>query len=742
MRAIITFLLCFPWGVWAQLSVNDNFTDGDFTNNPAWSGNPSDFEVLAGEMHLNNLSPASNDTSYLVTPSTILVNGNWQFYYRFTQNPSSSNYGRVYLVSDQSDLKGALNGYYVDFGQSSDKIRLMRQSGSTASMILESATGLLNTSTVEARVQVTRDVNGLWTLMADTGSVVDPLVNIGTPAIDVTHTGSSFMGVFCRYTVTRASAFYFDDFNCTGQPNLDVTPPELDTLIVQSPTSLSLQFNEPLDPATAQQVSNYTVDNSIGQPSSANLGSGNTVVTLDFITPFSNGNSYTLSITSLEDTAGNQASFTENFMVNDPPATILSAQALNTSTVRLTFSEAVTGAFASNTSNFMVNNGAGSPSSTAQPRPDQVELQFSPPLQTGVTYRVLAQNIQDSYGNLSTDSAFFRLGTVNIFDDFSDGDFTANPTWGGKINDFEVDLNNQLHLNAAAAGTSYLSTPSTISENAQWQFYVKMDFATSASNLARVYIMSLGSSLNDSTTRGYFVLIGGTNDEISLFRQDGNSKTALIQSSVKLIDTDPVEVVIRVERDSQGRFTLAADTSLNGSFFNIGTGSDAIFTSSTHFGVYCSYTSTRTDLFYFDDFALSGDPFTDDQSPALTAVNVLNNTTLELTFNEGLMTSSAEDETSYFVSGGIGQPDQAQLDAQETRKVVLVFNNPFQNKMTYNIDIQGLSDDSGNALDTNVSFTFFIAQEGSVVINEIMADPSPVVGVPPNALPEREYLEL
>ncbi|MCB0754529.1 MAG: hypothetical protein KDB98_02975 [Flavobacteriales bacterium] len=59
------------------------------------------------------------------------------------------------------------------------------------------------------------------------------------------------------------------------------------------------------------------------------------------------------------------------------------------------------------------------------------------------------------------------LGFCQFTDDFSDGDFTANPTWTGDAANFEVDGNQKLHLNAPAeSDTSYLSVTSEAIDDA------------------------------------------------------------------------------------------------------------------------------------------------------------------------------------------------------------------------------------------------------------------------------------
>ncbi len=69
---------------------------------------------------------------------------------------------------------------------------------------------------------------------------------------------------------------------------------------------------------------------------------------------------------------------------------------------------------------------------------------------------------------------FFTLSAyAQVTDDFSDGNFTDNPTWLGETTKFEV-LAGQLHLNDVAAGEAYLSTPSEAIANAEWNFFVEI----------------------------------------------------------------------------------------------------------------------------------------------------------------------------------------------------------------------------------------------------------------------------
>ena len=205
--------------------------------------------------------------------------------------------------------------------------------------------------------------------------------------------------------------------------------------------------------------------------------------------------------------------------------------------------------------------------------------------------------------------------TAQIADDFSDGDFTNNPGWSGDASKFVVQ-SNQLRLMApAVSDVAYLSVPSAAINNASWEFFVNMDFDPSASNYADVYLTSDNAVLTGSLT-GYFVRIGNTTDEVSLYRQDGSTKTKIIDGLDGRVSSDPVMIKIKATRDESGNWQLFSDPALSGTFLLEGSILDATHLSSAFFGLVCVYTSSRSADFYFDDFVVTGDPFVDPSTPA------------------------------------------------------------------------------------------------------------------------------
>ena len=329
-------------------------------------------------------------------------------------------------------------------------------------------------------------------------------------------------------------------------------------------------------------------------------------------------------------------------------------------------------------------------------------------------------------------------------DDFTDGNFSANPVWVGETSKFQIDAQNRLQLNdGTATSPAYLSTSSAAIYNASWEFYVRLEFAPSTSNYAKVVLVSNGQDITGSFD-GYYVKIGGetgTVDDVSLFRQDGSSSTKIIDGVDGTVATNP-ELKVKVTRDSIGNWELSIDPTFTGTtYVSQGTAVDTTYTQSAFFGVECIYTSTRSDKFFFDDFNVTGTALLDNTKPVFNAVAILSNTELEIKFSEKVTAVTAENVVNYSVDLGVGNPQSAALDAQDSSKVKLTFANPFTNGQTYSITVSNVQDASSNVMDTkSLSFLYFVpavANFKEVIITELFPDPTPSVG-----LPEQEFIEI
>lgn len=300
LRCVVLFCM-LPLGLIAQ--VQESFTDGDFTSNPTWVGDAGEF-IVNGSQQLQSNGPASNAILHLSTASNFANEVEWRFWVRCAFNPSTSNFARIYLISDQADLEGSVNGYFIQIGGvtgSVDAIDLFRQDGSTVTKILGGIAGHAGKNDNILRIKVLRDNNGTWTLYADTLGGNNFLLEGSTT--DNTYTSSQYFGFQCTHTATRNTSFYLDDIYI-GQPIIDTLPPALTQIQIPSNNSLVLTFSEDLNPASAQDANHYVVSNGINNPQTATLLNA-TTVQLDFASTFADGFTYTLTINNLQDLNNN-----------------------------------------------------------------------------------------------------------------------------------------------------------------------------------------------------------------------------------------------------------------------------------------------------------------------------------------------------------------------------------------------------------------------------------------------------
>jgi hypothetical protein len=337
------------------------------------------------------------------------------------------------------------------------------------------------------------------------------------------------------------------------------------------------------------------------------------------------------------------------------------------------------------------------------------------------------------------------LGPAMVFgqfvDDFSDGDFTVNPVWGGDVSLFVVE-NEQLRSNSLGEATYYLSTESTVVSDVEWQFFFDFQFGTSGANFCDVFLIADNADLNN-VTNGYFVRIGGTADEISLYNVVGGSESLLIDGVDGLVNSSSSNpFVVKVTRSSSDEWRLEYDDGAIGTFVLAGTLTDNAVNASTHFGFLIEQSSAASPVngHFFDDISVGPIPV-DNIPPELDELVVLSNTELEVTFTEPLSLTSAELVANYSADGGLGNPAIAVLSGTDPTVVNLTFGQSFNNGTTYQLTVENVEDLAGNP---NVSvtepFTYVIPSPAGfrdVVINEFICDPTPFVG-----LAEAEFVEL
>jgi len=328
------------------------------------------------------------------------------------------------------------------------------------------------------------------------------------------------------------------------------------------------------------------------------------------------------------------------------------------------------------------------------------------------------------------------LSISQVSDHFTDGNFTQNPSWIGDSNHFEINSIHQLHLNSSGADTSTLSTISEWITETEWSFWTKISFNTSTNNYIRIYLTADSARL-DNQIKGYYIQLGGADDSIVIFRQNGK-ECKRIQSFQNYLTNKSTNVLrIKITRDNNGNWETYLDTIGETNYIRDRSFIDTTFHTSNFFGVFCRYTSSNSTKIYFDDFYV-GHIQKDSIPPSLASCNFEDSTHIQVVFSENLKRPECEDPQHYFLLHQGIKPEKVNIDLLQPPKVRLQFSSPFEVGMCDTLKITGIPDLSGNLIKESLApICFYHPRTYDILINEIMYDPEPQV-----ALPAQEYIEL
>jgi hypothetical protein len=326
---------------------------------------------------------------------------------------------------------------------------------------------------------------------------------------------------------------------------------------------------------------------------------------------------------------------------------------------------------------------------------------------------------------------------AQLVETFANGNFTQSPTWTGDASSFQV-TNQQLQSNGpATTGTQLqLATPCQASTGTTWEFWANLRLATSSGNLADVWLLASQADLKSPHTKGYFVRLGGTDDEVSLFRKDSAKTAAYVIDGLNGTLTSATNnlVRVRVTRSTTGQWKLERD--LSGGRVFVAEASQPI--DDTHqrsaaVGVSLLYSAANSKTFYFDDFAV-----TDATAPLLLRAVAADARTLDVVFNEAVNPATAAQPARYRLAAG-AVPVSAQVSVLNPAVVRLVFGQDFAASNT--LEVRQLTDLYGNLAAGPLTAAFAGAAlpplTGELIISEILADETPQVG-----LPASEFIEI
>ncbi len=311
-RLSLLFLICLSFSAFGQFT--DDFSSG-MINTTVWSGDLENFTVNSNQ-ELQLLDTATVlPSSQIFTAVNTGDSTNWEFYYKQDFSASTSNFSKIYLASSAADLNGDLNGYFIKLGGISgdaDRIELYRQTDSDTELLISGQDSMLAKEPSEGRIRVSRNNDGLWTLMADyTGG---NSFEIQGTAMDDTHRFGSYFGIVCKYTSSRFDKFSFDDISIDPL-FVDNIPPIVDRLTALDELHIHLLFNEPVDKTSAELASNYVLNPSIGIAMAVQDPVNEAAVLLTLSAPLISEENYDLEVKNIKDKSNNaQASQVLSFI--------------------------------------------------------------------------------------------------------------------------------------------------------------------------------------------------------------------------------------------------------------------------------------------------------------------------------------------------------------------------------------------------------------------------------------------
>jgi hypothetical protein len=331
-------------------------------------------------------------------------------------------------------------------------------------------------------------------------------------------------------------------------------------------------------------------------------------------------------------------------------------------------------------------------------------------------------------------SSLLFINWISAFGQFND-DFSSGSLnqWSGDVAEFIINAQEELQLNAQSSSPAFIYVNAQVPESAVWEVSARLDFSPSNSNALEWILQSESAEI--SNLRGYGLSFGESGDEdaVEFVRYDNGNATVLGRMQNGAVASDPVQVRLRVLRSGE-LFTVLAAYDGSGSFTDTLIVSDDKYREGASLvtGLICNYTSTRSDLFFFDDYVL--DRTQPDVSPPELLDVAVSASQIDLTYNERIDISNLEASItpgSFSLIPSLLSPARLRFSVSPDLEAL----------EQYTMTIQLLSDLAGNVSEETEIPLFFIdavpAEPFDVILNELMIAPSDNT-----PLPSEEYYEL
>ncbi|MDD4747520.1 MAG: lamin tail domain-containing protein [Salinivirgaceae bacterium] len=351
------------------------------------------------------------------------------------------------------------------------------------------------------------------------------------------------------------------------------------------------------------------------------------------------------------------------------------------------------------------------------------------------------------------------ISNAQIYESFSDGNFTENPTWTGTVDQFQVTTPHNSGDGSLSASTDgmVLGSLPKMSNSAlflessraygEWTFSAAEGhgWAISSTNCYSIILLSdtndpqlhTGSTPNFN---GYFLRFDGSSDNFVLYRQQGTTPTMLIDTNFPDGEdgTTSIPRSFKITRSETGEWAIFIDNEWDITAVTPrGNAVDNEITTSQYFGIVTKVgTPSDSRVLWFDNLYI-GEEIVDTTPPTVLSANTTSDKTAVVTFSEPLSSTSALLNSNYNLEDQ-GEPLSVTFTNSEQNQVLLTFQNSFPLSTSITLSISNVSDINNNVMLPYETTLFYAPpQPGDIVINEIYFDQTPTIG-----LPNGDFLEL
>lgn len=297
----ILYLLTIP--LWGQFS--DDFSDGNFSENPKWEGDTAQFVVNSNQQL--QLNGNESGKALLVTRNQFMGDEmEWRFFVKLSFSPSGNNNARIYLLSDVPDLTSPeLHGYFLQLGEagSSDVVELFYQENGQTESICRGSTSIASGMSLYIKVEKKPYGWRLWVTETSNGIYREDGYGVHQSSIPISN---QYFGIESTYTSGNKTKFYFDDFYC-GPPLIDTVPPQVLKVTADRhfPKKLNVLFSEAVA-ENALDVNHYIISENFAHPAECRFADEQQrSIELTFAENFLEREIYHLAIEGITDISNN-----------------------------------------------------------------------------------------------------------------------------------------------------------------------------------------------------------------------------------------------------------------------------------------------------------------------------------------------------------------------------------------------------------------------------------------------------